>query len=77
MDCHKDCHEIFNESFNELSTTDWRYTIPIANHEQHQHNPYIFTLQTRKTSLTCPHWLRTSLTWSFEIVLSDHISKSF
>ena len=38
MDCHKDCHEIFNESFNELSTTDWRYTIPIANHEQHQHN---------------------------------------
>ena len=38
---------------------------------------YIHTLQTRKTSLTCPHWLRTSLTWSFEIALSDHISKSF
>ena len=37
MDCHKDCHEIFNESFNELSTTDWRNIIPIANHEQHQH----------------------------------------
>ena len=42
MDCHKDCHEIFNESLNELSTTDWRYTIPIANHEQHQHNIYIY-----------------------------------
>ena len=44
MDCHKDCHEIFNESFNELSTTDWRYTIPIANHEQHQHNIYIYII---------------------------------
>ena len=42
MDCHKDCHEIFNESFNELSTTDWRYTVPIANHEQHQHKIYLY-----------------------------------
>ena len=35
------------------------------------------TLQTGKTSLTCPHWLRTNLTWSFDIALSDQISKSF
>ena len=39
--------EIFNESFNELSTTDWRYsyTIPIANHEQHQHKISFIIIQ--------------------------------
>ena len=36
--------------------------------------PREIALRTRKTSLTCPHWLRTSLTWSFEIALSDHLS---
>jgi hypothetical protein len=40
MDCHKNCHEIFNE----FSTIGWRYTRPIANHEQYHHKVYLGVL---------------------------------
>ena len=36
--------QIFNKIFNEFSTIGWRYTRPIANHEQYHHKVYLGVL---------------------------------